>query len=60
MGFAPLVWVGPSMSPWLECVNDDKKKTGLRREMHMIGQSAGRIFMKTPKLYKHGKYDLDR
>ena len=45
---------------WLECVNDDMKKLGLRREMHTIGPYGGRLFIGTSKLRQHGKCDVKR
>ena len=46
---------------WLECVNDDMKKFGLKKErVHTLGPCGGRLFMGTSKLCKHGKFDVKR
>ena len=51
---------GRPRKSWLECVNDDMKKFGLKKRWHTIGRFDGRLFMGTSKLCKHGKFDVKR
>ena len=55
---AVLVGVGLRKS-WLECVNDDMKKLGLKKKRwHTIGPCGGRLFMGKSELCKHEKCDV--
>ena len=47
---------GRPRKSWLECVNDDMRKVGFKKEMahdRTVRKSAG-----TSKLCTHGKYDV--
>ena len=43
---------GRPRKSWLEYVNDDMKKFGLKKRWHTIGPCGGRLFVGTSKLCK--------